>query len=32
LIEPPPPAGIGFSGWQAIPDPPQGQYPGAQRR
>ena len=32
LIEPPPPAGIGFSGWQAIPDPPQGQDTGGQRR
>ena len=34
LIEPPPPPGIGFSGWQAIPEPDQdqelnpGQTPG----
>lgn len=28
LIEPPPPPGIGFSGWQAIPQPGQGQGQG----
>ena len=29
LIEPPPPPGIGFSGWQALPQPGQGQSQGA---
>lgn len=28
LIEPPPPPGIGFSGWQAIPEPSQDQDQG----